>query len=105
LREVALRWSRLAGALGLVLGFIALSPVHGVAADGRARAPILLASLVIGEPEDFKEAFDEIEPRADLKSEAAQFPILDNSRKGDPILTLRPAFETRFRGDGAVENR
>ena len=98
MREVALRWSRLTGALGLIFGFVALSPVHGVAADGRAPAPVVLASLAIGEPEDFKDVWEEIEPRADLKSGAAQFPVIDDSRKGDPILGLRPSFETNLRG-------
>lgn len=61
---------------------------------------IKLASLAVGEPEDFKDSFDEVEPRADLKSDAAQFPILDDKRKGDPVLGLRPSFESRLMSGG-----
>ena len=93
-----MRLSRLAGAMGLICGSIALSSDLCGAADGRAPAPLVLASLAIGEPEDFKEVWEEIEPRADLKSGAAQFPVIDDSRKGDPILGLRPSFETNLRG-------
>lgn len=95
-----MRVLRFALAMGLALGSIALN----FPAD--AREPrVILATLAIGEPEDFKDAWDEVEPRADLKGDAAQFPIPDNSRKGDPALGLRPSFETRLRREDAGERR
>ncbi len=88
LREVALRLSLLA--LGLVLCVTANAAFSAT--------PIKLASLAIGEPDDFREGLDEVEPRADLKTGAAKFPSLDTSRKGDPVVALRPSFETKLRG-------
>ncbi len=87
MREVALFCSRLA--LGLFLSV--------VASAAYSQTPIILASLAIGEPDDLKMGWDEAEPRADLKAGAAQFPVLDSSRKGDPLVSLRPAFETNLR--------
>ena len=91
-----MRVLRFALAMGLALGSIALN------SPADAREPrMVLASLAIGEAEDFKDAWDEVEPRADLKNGSAQFPVLDDSRKGDPALGLRPAFETRLRREDA----
>ena len=92
-----MRVLRLAGAMGLVLGSIALGSLPINAQEPR----MVLASLAIGEPEDFKDLWDEVEPRADLKNGSAQFPVLDDSRKGDPALGLRPGFETRLRREDA----
>ena len=72
---------------------------------GLGRLPadaISLASLAIGEAEDLKVASDEVDPRADLKANVSQFPVLDRSHQGDPVVGLRPTFETRLRGPGGL---
>lgn len=65
--------------------------------SGEARKLLRMASLSIGDTEDFKRIPDEIEPRSDLKSHVREFPKIDRSRRGDPFVGLRPAFETRLR--------
>jgi hypothetical protein len=62
---------------------------------GRAR----LARLDVGSPEDLDAPPDEREPRVILKQNVQRFPDVDRSRKGDPVIALRPSFETR--DDGA----
>ena len=72
---------------------------------GLGRLPadaISLASLAIGEEEDLKAVSDEVEPRPDLKTNVSQFPTLDRSHQGDPVVGLRPTFDTRLRGKGGV---
>ena len=61
---------------------------------------VTLASLAIGDAEDLKAVPDEEEPRADLKRNASQFPVLDSSNKGDPVVGLRPTFDTMLRHKG-----
>jgi spore germination cell wall hydrolase CwlJ-like protein len=62
-------------------------------------APIQTARLEIGAPQDLGEAPDELAPRVELKSDAAadaaDFPAVDRTNKGDPLIALRPAYETR----------
>jgi hypothetical protein len=60
------------------------------------------ARLALGDADEFKRLPDEIEPRADLKRNARKFPILDRSRKGDPLVSLRPTFDTRLRHSGGL---
>jgi len=62
------------------------------------------ASLALGEPPEFKRLADEIAPRADLKRNAQKFPAVDRSRKGDPIVGLRPTFDTHLRHSGGLAN-
>ena len=70
---------------------------------GRLPADALsLASLAIGEAEDLKAASDEVDPRADLKRDVTQFPTLDSSHKGDPVVGLRPTFDTKLRQKGGL---
>ena len=66
-----------------------------------ARPPfgLHLSSLVIGEAEDLKAGMDEVDPRSDLKGDVSQFPSPDTTRRGDPVVGLRPTFETRLRGE------
>jgi spore germination cell wall hydrolase CwlJ-like protein len=77
-----------------------------------AEARILSARLSVGEPEDLRAAPDEREPHVALKPDAGLFPEVDRTNKGDPLVSLRPTFETRapsgaetvdlsFGGDGA----
>ena len=63
---------------------------------------ISLASLAIGEAEELKSGPDEVDPRPDLKRDASQFPVLDSSNKGDPVVGLRPTFDTKLRGKGGL---
>ncbi len=73
--------------------------------SGLSRPPmdaVTLASLAIGEAEDLKSLPDEEEPRADLKRNASQFPVLDSSNKGDPVVGLRPTFDTKLRLKGGL---
>lgn len=51
------------------------------------------ASLSVGARSEFKCLPDEIEPRADLKTNARGYPEIDRSRKGDPLAGLRPGFD------------
>ena len=68
----------------------------------RPRDLVQRASLVIGGGSDFNTSPDEVEPRADLKRNAANFPSLDRSHKGDPVVGLRPTFDTRLRSKGSL---
>ncbi|WP_036259312.1 cell wall hydrolase [Methylocapsa aurea] len=72
--------------------------------SGEAGRLLRKASLVLGEADEFKRLPDEIEPRADLKRNARRFPALDRSRKGDPVVGLRPTFDTRLRRSGGLAN-
>ncbi|WP_294537088.1 cell wall hydrolase [uncultured Rhodoblastus sp.] len=60
------------------------------------------ARLAIGAPEQFDGEPDEIEPRADLKKNAKNFPQIDRSHKGDPIVGLRPTLDGRWRQKGGL---
>ncbi len=60
------------------------------------------ASLVLGEPDEFKTLSSERDPRADLKRNARVFPQIDRSHKGDPIVGLRPTFDTKLRQPGGL---
>jgi hypothetical protein len=60
------------------------------------------ASLFVGEPEAFREKPDEIEPRIQLKKAVKAFPTPDRSRKGDPVVGLRPTFDAKLRQKGSL---
>jgi spore germination cell wall hydrolase CwlJ-like protein len=60
------------------------------------------ASLALGAPDDFKTMASEREPRADLKHNAHAFPQIDRSHKGDPVVGLRPTFDTKMRRPGGL---
>jgi hypothetical protein len=64
---------------------------------GKANKFLQEASLTIGNGEDFHRLPDEIEPRTDLKRNARVFPSIDRTNKGDPLVGLRPAFDSRLR--------
>ncbi|VFU07597.1 cell wall hydrolase [Methylocella tundrae] len=75
-------------------------------ADAFGSMPRLLreASLVVGEADRSERLPDEIEPRSDLKRNAGKFPTLDRSRRADPVVGLRPTFDTRLRQRGGLAN-
>ena len=61
------------------------------------------ARLMVGDPEDLVSS-DEIVPRKALKRNVSKFPTPDRSRKGDPVVGLRPSFDAKLRkpGDAAA---
>jgi len=65
---------------------------HKMSAESLGRE----ARLTLGSPEDLAAVDDEIEPKADLKQAAADFPKIDRSRRGDPFIGLRPGFDARL---------
>ncbi len=66
------------------------------------RALIQSARLVIGGPQDFHSIPDERDPHVDLKPNARNFPEVDRTHKGDPIVAMRPSFDTRLTEPGAL---
>lgn len=58
------------------------------------------ARLTVGELEDLHAPRDEREPHVALKPDVARFPEVDRTHKGDPLIAMRPSFETRA-PDGA----
>ncbi|HXW71257.1 MAG TPA: hypothetical protein VEK34_07455 [Methylocella sp.] len=75
---------------------IALAPLDLAALPPGTRGLLQQASLSAGNDEDFHRLPDEIEPRLSLKHNARQFPTIDRSRRGDPIIGLRPEFDSRL---------
>jgi len=78
---------------------LAQAVAGGRMAPVAALAPIQTARLEIGAQEDLTEVPDELAPRVDLKVEAtadaAGFPAIDRTNRGDPLIALRPAYQTR----------
>ena len=67
--------------------------------DRATTAPLLLARLDVGGPYDLHTPTDERDPHAELKPNAAGFPEVDRSHKGDPLVALlRPSYESRRGG-------
>jgi spore germination cell wall hydrolase CwlJ-like protein len=62
------------------------------------RPRVELARLTDGGPLDMHTLPDEREPHIDLKPNAANFPEIDRTHKGDPVVAIRPSFETRLPG-------
>jgi spore germination cell wall hydrolase CwlJ-like protein len=63
---------------------------------GENRALIQNARLFVGAPQDLRSIPDEREPHVDLKPAAHDFPEVDRTHKGDPVVSMRPTFETRL---------
>ncbi len=63
--------------------------------SGQSRALVQSARLMVGAPDDMRSIPDEREPQVDLKPDAKDFPQVDRTHKGDPIIAMRPGFETR----------
>ena len=79
---------------GLTLGFSeAASGDHGFYGETRAR--IQEARLIVGGPEENGASADEREPHVDLKPDVKHFPQVDRRHKGDPVVAMRPGFDTR----------
>jgi spore germination cell wall hydrolase CwlJ-like protein len=56
------------------------------------------ALLTVGDPQDLRATPDEREPHVALKPDVRQFPEVDRTHKGDPVIALRPAFDARRDG-------
>jgi hypothetical protein len=92
--NVAPLTARLAGA-GRPLAFGA--PLTGdIGLYGQGLPLVQTARLAVGEPGDFPSLSDEREPHLELKPSAQNFPQVDRTRKGDPVVEMRPSFESRF---------
>ncbi|MGJ0506916.1 MAG: cell wall hydrolase [Methylocystis sp.] len=64
--------------------------------SGQSRAFVQSARLMVGAPEDLRSIPDENEPHVDLKPDAKYFPEVDRTHKGDPVIAMRPGFETQI---------
>jgi hypothetical protein len=65
---------------------------------GETRAKIQEARLIVGgRDETGAKIPDEREPHVDLKPDVKNFPQVDRRHKGDPVVAMRPGFETRRR--------
>ncbi|MFO1102799.1 MAG: cell wall hydrolase [Methylocystis sp.] len=62
---------------------------------GETRARIQEARLVVGAAQENAIDPDEREPHVDLKPDVKNFPQVDRRNKGDPVVAMRPGFETR----------
>lgn len=63
--------------------------------SGQSRALVQSARLMVGAPDDLRAIPDESEPHVDLKPDVKHFPEVDRTHKGDPVISMRPGFETR----------
>ncbi len=61
------------------------------------------AHLEAGDTQEIEAVPDETEPRLTLKADHKDFPAIDRSRKGDPLVALRPTFDTRLRRSGSLD--
>jgi len=60
------------------------------------------ASLELGTSDEYKKVTDEQEPRGDLKSHAQSFPDVDRAHKSDPLVGLRPSYDSKLRRPGGL---
>ncbi len=73
----------------------------GLNRDDNAR-PSQEARLMLGEAAEFDRMADEIEPRAVMKRSGQGFPDIDRTHRGDPVVGLRPTFDTKLRRPGGL---
>lgn len=66
------------------------------------RDPIRMASLMVGTPQKFVGPQDEIDPRIVLKRHAGAFPTINQKHRGNPIIDLRPTFDSLLRRPGGL---
>lgn len=65
--------------------------------DPAAQARKDIVRLDEGSPLALHDLPDEREPHGDLKPRVKEFPLIDRSRKGDPVVPLRPSLDGRSR--------
>ena len=86
--------------LDLIPSIATMRQSFGLAQPTQAR--VRLAALQLGDKVDLLATPDEIEPRRELKSGARAFPVVDRTRRGDPVIGLRPTLDTRLRKSGGI---
>ncbi len=75
----------------------------GFGLDAEAAAPSREeASLVLGDASEFDRLPDELEPRLVMKRDGAGMPAIDRTHKGDPLVGLRPSFDSQLRRPGGL---
>jgi len=79
-----------------------LPGVFGEAGPTSGRGLLREARLYSGAPAAYPDTPDEMQPRADLKKNARNFPEIDRSHKGDPLVGLRPSFSGRLRQENGL---
>jgi hypothetical protein len=70
--------------------------------SGQSRALVQHARLMVGAPDDLRSIPDESEPHVDLKPDVKHFPEVDRTHKGDPVIAMRPGFETQIINPAAL---
>jgi spore germination cell wall hydrolase CwlJ-like protein len=86
---------------GDLIPFSVSGPGFGL--DGEAAAPSLEeASLVLGDASEFDQMTDEIDPRVVMKRGDAGAPVIDRTHKGDPLVGLRPSFDSELHRPGGL---
>ncbi len=61
------------------------------------------ARLVVGDPDEIEPGPHETEPRIALKTARADFPAIDRSHRSDPLVALRPTFDSHLRRPGSLD--
>src|ERR1700733_14843795 len=75
----------------------------GFGIDAGAKAGIAQApGPMLGESSDFDRMPDEIEPRIVMKRTGQGSPDIDRTDKGDPIVGLRPTFDSKLKQPGGL---
>ncbi len=69
---------------------------------GEAQRLLQAASLVIDDPADARRLSSEIEPRMVVRHRTDPPEVIDRSGKGEPVVGVRPTFDTRLRRPGVV---
>jgi spore germination cell wall hydrolase CwlJ-like protein len=90
-----------AAPVDLIPSIASMRESFGLAKPSRGR--VQLASLQLGDKGDIYYTPEEVEPRKELKYGVRNFPTVDRSRRGDPLLGLRPSLDTRLRRGGGLE--
>lgn len=72
-------------------------------AFGARKGVLREARLAVGPPEEFRALPDELAPRIALKPNASHFPEIVRAHKGDPVVALRPAFDSRLKAPGGLK--
>lgn len=86
---------------GDLIPFSVSGPGFGLDAEGAAPSREE-ASLILGDASEFDQMPDEIEPRIVMKRGATGAPVIDRTHKGDPLVGLRPSFDSELRGPGGL---
>lgn len=73
-------------------------PPFAARAGADAASRYKTARLTVGEPDDLRNMQDEREPHVALKANVEHFPQVDRTHKGDPVIAMRPSFDTRLLG-------